>query len=194
MIGPGRLVLQSFPRRLRILARWSLEEVRVHVCIHGVLRWPSVKVPDESKSIEGRALDRTSLGASFEGLTDEEMIEAVVSSHKPSTNPLIRMVWVVLGSLFVAFAGIGVILPGWPTTSWLVAAAYCFGRSSQRLFRWLLTNRSVASCKGITEQVGRCRFIRKSLFVVLSVLFQRRRYGTSRALATPVLVKPPSPL
>ena len=141
MIGPGRLVLQSFPRRLRILARWSLEEVRVHVCIHGVLRWPSVKVPDESKSIEGRALDRTSLGASFEGLTDEEMIEAVVSSHKPSTNPLIRMVWVVLGSLFVAFAGIGVILPGWPTTSWLVAAAYCFGRSSQRLFRWLLTNR-----------------------------------------------------
>ena len=52
---------------------------------------------------------------------------------------------VVAGSVFVLFAGIGVLLPGWPTTSWLVAAAYCYGRSSQRLFRWLLTNRLFGS-------------------------------------------------
>ena len=51
----------------------------------------------------------------------------------------------VIGSVFVVFAGIGVLLPGWPTTSWLVAAAYCYGRSSQRLFRWLLTNRLFGS-------------------------------------------------
>ena len=33
------------------------------------------------------------------------------------------------------------LLIGWPTTSWLVAAGFCFGRSSRRMFRWLLTNR-----------------------------------------------------
>ena len=76
----------------------------------------------------------------YESLTDKEVIETVLSMHKPSANPLVRMIWVAIGSIFVVFAGIGVFLPGWPTTSWLVAAAYCYGRSSQKLFRWLLTN------------------------------------------------------
>ena len=78
-------------------------------------------------------------------LTDAEITADVLSNHKPSSNPVVRLIWVVFGSIFVVFAGIGVLLPGWPTTSWLVAAAYCYGRSSQRLFRWLLTNRVFGS-------------------------------------------------
>ncbi len=74
------------------------------------------------------------------GLTPEEMVEAVLSDHKPSRNPLVRAIWIVLGIIFVVFAYIGILVPGWPTTSWLVAAAFCFARSSQKLFRWLLTN------------------------------------------------------
>lgn len=85
------------------------------------------------------------LAVEYEALSDEEVTEQVLSMHKPSANPVVRLVWVVLGSVFVVFAGIGVLLPGWPTTSWLVAAAYCYGRSSQRLFRWLLTNRVFGS-------------------------------------------------
>jgi uncharacterized membrane protein YbaN (DUF454 family) len=76
----------------------------------------------------------------LDGLSPEEMVEAVLSEHKPSRNPLVRAIWVVLGIIFVVFAYIGILIPGWPTTSWLVAAAFCFARSSQRLFRWLLTN------------------------------------------------------
>jgi hypothetical protein len=76
----------------------------------------------------------------LDGLSPEQMIEAVLSEHKPSRNPLVRGIWVILGTIFVVFAYIGVLVPGWPTTSWLVAAAFCFARSSQRLFRWLLTN------------------------------------------------------
>jgi hypothetical protein len=49
--------------------------------------------------------------------------------------------WISFGSLAVIFAIIGIVVPGWPTTSWLVLAAYCYARSSQKLFRWLLTNR-----------------------------------------------------
>ena len=73
-------------------------------------------------------------------LTPEEMVEAVLSDHKPSRNPLVRAIWIVLGIIFVVFAYIGILVPGWPTTSWLVAAAFCFARSSPKLFRWLLTN------------------------------------------------------
>lgn len=80
------------------------------------------------------------LAGTYASLEDEEVITMVLAEHKPSANPVVRSIWMVIGSIFVFFAGIGVFLPGWPTTSWLVAAAYCYGRSSQRLFRWLLTN------------------------------------------------------
>lgn len=74
-------------------------------------------------------------------LSDEAVIQRVLSEHKPSRNPLIRGLWVSFGSLAVIFAIIGIVVPGWPTTSWLVLAAYCYARSSQKLFQWLLTNR-----------------------------------------------------
>ena len=78
-----------------------------------------------------------------EGLSslDEAVIQRVLAEHKPSRNPFIRGLWVSFGGLAVIFAIIGIIVPGWPTTSWLVLAAYCYARSSQKLFRWLLTNR-----------------------------------------------------
>ena len=73
--------------------------------------------------------------------SDEVVIKRVLAEHKPSRNPLARILWIGIGGLAVIFAVIGIVVPGWPTTSWLVLAAYCFARSSQRLFRWLLTNR-----------------------------------------------------
>ena len=75
------------------------------------------------------------------GKSDEEILECILDLHKPSRNFLVRCVWIALGIIFVIFAAIGVIVPGWPTTSWLVAAGFCFGRSSRKMFRWLLTNR-----------------------------------------------------
>ena len=77
----------------------------------------------------------------FEGKSDDEILEYILDLHKPSRNVLVRWVWNVLGFIFVVFAAIGTIVPGWPTTSWLVAAGFCFGRSSRKMFRWLLTNR-----------------------------------------------------
>ncbi|MDP6199284.1 MAG: YbaN family protein [Candidatus Poseidonia sp.] len=82
------------------------------------------------------------LAESYAGMSDSQVIEAVLDEHKPSTNPIVRSLWIGFGSVFVVFAGIGVVVPGWPTSSWLVFAAYCYGRSSRKLFRWLLTNRA----------------------------------------------------
>ncbi|HJM55443.1 MAG TPA: YbaN family protein [Poseidonia sp.] len=89
-----------------------------------------------------RKQDSHELAIKYAGLDDEAVISLVLAENKPSANAFIRGIWIAVGSLFVAFAGIGVIVPGMPTTSWLVAAAYCYGRSSQKLFRWLLTNRA----------------------------------------------------
>ena len=77
----------------------------------------------------------------FEHLSDDEVLQAILDLHKPSKNPVVRWLWTVLGSIFVVFAAIGTVVPGWPTTSWLVAAGFCFGRSSRKMFQWLLTNR-----------------------------------------------------
>jgi uncharacterized membrane protein YbaN (DUF454 family) len=85
------------------------------------------------------------LAQTYAALTDGEVIQAVLAEHKPSANPVVRSLWVGFGSVFVVLAGIGVFVPGLPTTSWLVLAAYCYGRSSQRLFLWLLTNRMFGS-------------------------------------------------
>ena len=56
-------------------------------------------------------------------------------------NPVVRGVLVALGWTAVALGAIGVVLPGWPTTVWLLVAAYFFARSSPRFLRWLLRHR-----------------------------------------------------
>src|SRR5688572_12983034 len=48
---------------------------------------------------------------------------------------------IFLGSVFVGLAVIGMFLPLVPTTVFLLLAAYCYSRSSERFHTWLLTNR-----------------------------------------------------
>lgn len=49
-----------------------------------------------------------------------------------------RVLFISAGLTCVGLAYLGTILPGLPTTPWLLAASYCFARSSPRLQRWLL--------------------------------------------------------
>jgi hypothetical protein len=50
----------------------------------------------------------------------------------------VRWVWFVAGWVAVALGGIGVVVPGLPTTVFFIIAAWCFGRSSPRFERWVL--------------------------------------------------------
>ena len=45
------------------------------------------------------------------------------------------------GTMFVALGVLGVFLPLMPTTVFLLLAAYCYSRSSERFHTWLLNNR-----------------------------------------------------
>jgi uncharacterized membrane protein YbaN (DUF454 family) len=49
-----------------------------------------------------------------------------------------RPLWFALGWVCVALGGIGVVVPGLPTTGFFVLAASCFAKSSPRFERWVL--------------------------------------------------------
>jgi uncharacterized protein len=63
----------------------------------------------------------------------------------PSLSFLRRALLVTLGLISVGVGTIGIFVPLLPTTVFLLFAAACFIRSSDRLYRWLTTNRVFGS-------------------------------------------------
>jgi uncharacterized membrane protein YbaN (DUF454 family) len=49
-----------------------------------------------------------------------------------------RWVWFAAGWVAVGLGGIGIVVPGLPTTVFFIIAASCFARSSPRFEQWVL--------------------------------------------------------
>lgn len=69
---------------------------------------------------------------------DHDGAEQVVDSLP---SPIRRGVYFSVGALSVTMGVIGIFVPLWPTTCFLLLAGWCFARSSRRAERWLHENR-----------------------------------------------------
>ena len=61
---------------------------------------------------------------------------------KKSRFLLVRLLWIILGSAFVAIGTVGIFVPGLPTTVFMILAAACYVRSSDKLYNWLIKNKT----------------------------------------------------
>lgn len=52
-----------------------------------------------------------------------------------------KFLWVALGTVSMAIGVIGIVVPGLPTTIFLLGAAACYMRSSNRLYNWILQHK-----------------------------------------------------
>lgn len=57
-------------------------------------------------------------------------------------NPILRGLYVGLGFICVGLGVIGIFVPGWPTTVWILVATFFFARSSPRFYNWLMNHRT----------------------------------------------------
>ena len=63
-------------------------------------------------------------------------LECILMLNRP-----LRYLLIALGFTAVGLAVVGILVPILPTTPFLLLAAFLFGRSSPRFYRWLHTNR-----------------------------------------------------
>ena len=85
-----------------------------------------------------------------------------------------RYVLIGLGSLFLGLGVLGVFLPVLPTTPFVLLAAACYARSSERLHQWLLNNRVLGPSIrewDETKSIGRRAKITAILMIVTSFSF-----------------------
>jgi len=74
-------------------------------------------------------------------MANERSPETRLNQQPPKANRLKRGLFVAAGSIFLAVGCIGIVLPILPTTPFLLLSAACYYKGSERMHRWMLSNR-----------------------------------------------------
>jgi uncharacterized membrane protein YbaN (DUF454 family) len=108
----------------------------------------------------------------------EQRNNSVSEKKGAKRSRFVKLLWLTAGFLLVGIGMVGIIVPGLPTTPFMILAAACFARSSQRFYRWVLTNRLFGAQvrrfregKGISLRGKVFSVSAMSLFILLSVIF-----------------------
>lgn len=80
------------------------------------------------------------------------------------------VIYKALGFLFIGLGFIGIFLPLLPTTPFILLAAGCFAKSSERWYNWLLSNRTFGPMIKNWEE-HQCISCNSRRIAVLSVIF-----------------------
>lgn len=96
----------------------------------------------------------------------------------PAQSRARRWLYIGLGCVFVALGAAGVVLPGIPTTPFLLLASYFLVRSSPKLHRKMLASKTFGPVladwhkhRGLRRSVKRIAVLSCSLMIGISVLF-----------------------
>ena len=85
-------------------------------------------------------------------------------------SPSVKILLRIAGTVLVGLAILGIFLPILPTAPLLLLAAWCYARSSTRLYNWLLGNKYLgAYIKNYREKKGislKMKFITITLLVL----------------------------
>lgn len=101
-----------------------------------------------------------------------------------------KAILIFAGTVCVGLGVLGMFLPLMPTTVFLLAAAYCYSRSSDRFHNWLLTNRlfgpyisNYRSGKGITARQKITTLLMLWISIGVSVWLVNARFWPTLLLA-----------
>ena len=94
------------------------------------------------------------------------------------TGKTARISWLVAGCISVCIGFIGIIVPGLPTTVFMLIAAACFYRSSQRFYDWIISHKlfghhvkNYREGKGMPKRAKVMAFLFMWGFVLFAVAF-----------------------
>ncbi len=71
----------------------------------------------------------------------EPQITGDLSGISVAQSKLVRLLWNVVGTLFLVLGLVGIPLPLLPTTPFLLIAAACYLRGSKRMYDWMMKNK-----------------------------------------------------
>ena len=72
---------------------------------------------------------------------NKKLDQKPINQNLLSSNPVVRLMWIIAGTICIILGTIGIWIPGLPTTSFYVLAAALYARGSERLYNWLLNHK-----------------------------------------------------
>ena len=91
------------------------------------------------------------------------------SACKKQGQKIVKTLWFIAGTICVVLGAIGMVLPILPTTPFLLAAAACYYKSSEKMHKWLLNNKWFGEyIRNYTEGRG---LTKKTKITALAVLW-----------------------